>query len=252
MGKAAGPRRDAPSVPKELMFRILRDDWARARLSCDELRLVLSDDPRLQPFMKIGGEFANEDVPSHYMRDVVLRITKLTDPATTSGRRNASLAQLLPYYTNDQETYRTLEVQIEEASDAAQFARDWRNKHIVHRDYDLAIKVSMGRSTSLPPLDFMQVDAALAAIHAVLKVVQPELANAVLYPPRVDAFVSRLIQLAKVIAYVSDRIGPPDHHPVPDRKRLEDFLKKINGDPTDIYLLYQLRQAARWFQGMAL
>ncbi|WP_419857337.1 hypothetical protein [Candidatus Palauibacter irciniicola] len=88
--------------------------------------------------------------------------------------------------------------------------------------------------------------------HPVLPVIRPELANAVVYPPRVDALVSRLIQMAKVIMYISDRIGPPDHHPIPDQKRLRTFLDEIGGDPTDLYILYQMRESARWFQNMAI
>lgn len=39
------PKHDTPGVPMEDLFKILREDWARARLYSDEVRLLLSDDP---------------------------------------------------------------------------------------------------------------------------------------------------------------------------------------------------------------
>jgi len=51
------------------------------------------------------------------------------------------------------------------ATDGVAFARDWRNRHIAHRDLKLAIDEN---AEPLPAVPMQQVDDALASFAAVL------------------------------------------------------------------------------------
>lgn len=56
-----------------------------------------------------------------------------------------------------------------EAADQGRHAADWRNRHIAHRDFLLAV----GRPTTpLPPADKQDIENALTAIVAVLNAVE--------------------------------------------------------------------------------
>ncbi|GAB2580749.1 hypothetical protein GCM10027034_09780 [Ramlibacter solisilvae] len=98
---------------------------------------------------------------------VLLHLARLTDRAATTGRPNLSLrrlAELLPE-SAPRAHIRDL---VEEAVRATQFAHDWRNRRLAHRDLDLAL----GRTAnSLAPASRQSVKDALVAIVNALNAV---------------------------------------------------------------------------------
>jgi len=79
------------------------------------------------------------------------------------------------------DTVRTL---VEEAVAATSFARDWRNRHIGHRDRSLAL----GSAHPLAAASRAQVSDAISAIHRVLNEISEQLlgstlADDVIIPP---------------------------------------------------------------------
>lgn len=90
----------------------------------------------------------NEAAPSFFYivqrrlwESILLHICRLTDPAQTAGKRNASINSISQFITDEgfgnQES--CLVVQLMEASS---FSRDWRNRYISHSDFDLAINLT--------------------------------------------------------------------------------------------------------------
>jgi hypothetical protein len=63
---------------------------------------------------------------------------------------------------------------VDEAKAAAQFAIDWRNRRLAHRDLDLALRRSL---RPLEPATRERVDAALAALVAVMNRVELRISN---------------------------------------------------------------------------
>lgn len=66
--------------------------------------------------------------------EMLLHISRLTDPSVTMGKNNLSFSALLSHLDNDAPLRSELEVRISECTSRAKFARDHRNKRIAHRD----------------------------------------------------------------------------------------------------------------------
>ena len=69
--------------------------------------------------------------------NVLLHIARLTDPPKSSGKKNLSI-QCLSILV-DEEIKETISKQITNAKEKTNFCRDWRNRHIAHRDLKLAM-----------------------------------------------------------------------------------------------------------------
>ncbi len=73
--------------------------------------------------------------------DILLHIARLTDIPKTFGRPDRSNLSIraLPPLINDPSLRDRLTQHVGYAVDAAEFARDWRNRHIAHRDLQRAL-----------------------------------------------------------------------------------------------------------------
>ena len=98
--------------------------------------------------------------------DVLLHISRLTDPPKSSGKKNLTI-QCLPSLV-DEKIRETVSKQITYAIEKTRFCRDWRNRHIAHRD----LKLSMGKHAEpLEPASRAKVKDALESISKVLNVI---------------------------------------------------------------------------------
>lgn len=118
------------------------------------------------------------DVAPHFFRmvqdrlqeAVMLHIARLTDPSHSLGNKAKSnlTLQNLSALIGDP----NLKVEVERlclaASKAVEFARDWRNRHIAHRDLQLAIGKN---ATPLPAIELKQVNEVLASFEAILNTI---------------------------------------------------------------------------------
>lgn len=77
--------------------------------------------------------------------DSLLHIARLTDPIKSAGRENLSIRKLPDLIENDV-LKKKVEELIEVAIKKTDFCRDWRNRHIAHKDLGLAL------STGAEPL----------------------------------------------------------------------------------------------------
>jgi hypothetical protein len=101
----------------------------------------------------------------------LLHLARLTDPANSQGNKDrANLTiQALPELVVDAVTRNALEKLIAEAIQRTKFCRDWRNRHIAHRDLKLALEQS---TTPLAEASRAHVNAALKAITDVLNAIE--------------------------------------------------------------------------------
>jgi hypothetical protein len=98
--------------------------------------------------------------------DVILNIARLTDSPKSRGKANLSIRALPECIRSE---FRIeLDERILMAMSATEFCRDWRNRHIAHRDLSLALAHGV---EPLMPASREKVRAALDAIDAVLNVV---------------------------------------------------------------------------------
>lgn len=69
--------------------------------------------------------------------DMLLHIARLTDPPKSKGKDNLTIQRLSGLVNQEMEGI--ISKQIAEAMDSADFCRDWRNRHLAHRDLKLAV-----------------------------------------------------------------------------------------------------------------
>ena len=96
--------------------------------------------------------------------DVLLHIARLTDPPASVGKSNLSLPALAALVDRPS-TKAEVEAKILVCLASTAFARDWRNRHIAHRDLRLALA---GSSQPLAPASRLLVGTALDDLAAVL------------------------------------------------------------------------------------
>jgi AbiU2 len=97
----------------------------------------------------------------------LLHIARLTDPANSQGGQDRSnlTIQALPALIGDAKLKDEVSKHVETAIKETEFCRDWRNRHIAHRDLKLALEQP---TTPLKTGSRAQVNSALNAIAAVL------------------------------------------------------------------------------------
>jgi hypothetical protein len=99
--------------------------------------------------------------------DTILHVARLTDPVKSAGKPNLTIQGLQSLVSDDK-----LRQEIKDATglavSASQFCRDWRNRHLAHRDLDLALKHA---AQPLAEATREKVRSALKAIVDVLNVV---------------------------------------------------------------------------------
>lgn len=70
--------------------------------------------------------------------DVLLHVARLTDPPKSMGKSNLSIQALVPHVT-DPDANAEIQKLVAEAVSRADFCRDWRNRHLAHKDLRLAL-----------------------------------------------------------------------------------------------------------------
>ena len=162
-----------------------------------EYRVLFSDHDAVKLLNAAGGG-CMWDVQQILWHDLLLHVTRLTDPATMGGHQNLSVRALPPFCEQPelQAEYPELQAEVQTLVDravtAADAPRDWRNRRISHTDLGLAIDPE---AESLAPTSLGQVQTALDAVHAVIQtivgqVVKYGIANDVIVQPRAGAFLN--------------------------------------------------------------
>ena len=144
------------------VFYGVQNDWLTALIRLREYRLLFTDPNAVKLLNSVSSGGFMWDVQQILWHDLLLHVTRLTDPATMGGHENLSV-QALPLLCGSPDlkaTYPELQAQVqsrvETAVAAAEFARPWRNRRISHSDLGLAIDPE---AESLNPTTLRQVQA---------------------------------------------------------------------------------------------
>ena len=119
-------------------------------------------------------ELLNESAPSFFricqdmlIDDILLTISRLTDPHQTYNRGNLSMERLVAYV--DESKYADLRDEIEqlliEAKSKCRFARELRNRRIAHTDLSTRLQAE---ANPLPALTEQQIKEAFSALRAIM------------------------------------------------------------------------------------
>ena len=99
--------------------------------------------------------------------DVLLHLARLTDPPKSMGKANLSVRHLAALLAHSPINTKS-EALAATALDACEFARDWRNRRLAHRDLDLALGQSV---QPLSPASRSAVKGAINALEELLNAV---------------------------------------------------------------------------------
>lgn len=98
--------------------------------------------------------------------DTLLHISRLTDPPQSFGKDNLTVARLPALV--ESEIRSAVDAQLEVVRARAEFARDWRKRHIAHRDLALAMNKP---ALPLAPASRLLVAEAIEAINVLLNII---------------------------------------------------------------------------------
>ena len=182
--------------------------------------------------------------------DLLLRVARLTDPVRTGKHQNLTLQQIPEFFDDQPEKHRDLTRQVQAADEAADFARDWRNRSIGHKD----LRHSLNREAKpLERASLRQVDEALAAVHRVLATIagydQAGLSRRVAGSNAAEGFFYRTAQLVEAVQFVDELVDPDGTSKLTDQTLANAFLEKLAHEPNlqDYERVVELRAVARSF-----
>ena len=235
----------------------VRNDWLTGLVRLKEYRVLFSSYDAVKLLNAAGGAFM-WDVQQILWRDLLLHVTRLTDPATMGRHENLSVQALPPFCERPElqadhpELHAAVHALVDRAVTAAEAPRDWRNRRISHTDLGLAIDPG---AESLALTSLRQVEAALDAVHAVIQtiacqVVKHDTPNDVAVQPRAKAFLAYLKQLVTAVQYVDGIIDPGGNAEITDIGLAESFVTRVGRRPdrNETEQVIELREAVRRFR----
>ena len=232
-----------------MVFHSLENDWASALVRYQEFPELFGTTERVNLLNAIGGALF-WDVQQVFWSDLMLRLTRLTDPPKSAGKDNLTVRRL-PDLCEGPDLREAVEGLVRAAVDATAFARDWRNRRIGHSDLARAIDPS---PEPLKEATLKKAKAALDAVHAVLDTISGRLlgkgiANEVNTRPRARVFMAYASQLVEAVQFVDSAIDPSGEKPITDQAAAVAFLQKLHRRPTwqNTRQVFELREAARRF-----
>lgn len=147
------------------LYTELWQDLARLHLKNEEYLALFSADPaRFELLNRTAPRFFRL-IQSSLWNDILLGITRISDKRSTSGNANLTVHRLpeLNLYTDITDDLNLLLIEVNRSTE---FARDWRNRHIAHRDLTLALQDQPAEPLAEASLN--HVNEALSALAKVL------------------------------------------------------------------------------------
>ena len=135
----------------------------------EEYKALFATSPESVEVLNTLAPFFWWNVQTVMWEDVLLHICRLTDPP----KKRLTVKQLPHLFPDDERVREELEKRIADAVRATRFARDWRNRHIAHRDLETAL--GRGRAKPLATATRLDVEQALRSTNAVLNVIRRRL-----------------------------------------------------------------------------
>lgn len=224
--------------------------WSSAVVRRDEYWALYGNPDDVDLLNRFAGHFFGV-LQTILWDDLLLCVTRLTDPPRSVGRDNLSIA-LLPDYCEGLELRKKVEDGVDRAQVAAEFARDWRNRRISHTDLNLLMKAD---KDPLTLASVEKVTDALNAVHSVLNTISnslrdTDILNVVVGQPGATVLLARLKRLVDSVVFVDSLIDPCGTKSLPGYDLMKDFLRKF-GQPQTLEhrrQLFELRTEANRFK----
>jgi hypothetical protein len=154
-------------------YHALSNELAWLHLKWGEYIVLFGTKPsRIDLINRAAGEFFRI-VQDGLWEDALLHLARLTDSPRSKGKDNLSI-RALPSLIAKPELRRAVQESVEIALIKTEFARDWRNRHIAHKDLKLALADG---AEPLKAASRAAVKDALSAIADVLNTISRSYLN---------------------------------------------------------------------------
>ena len=224
--------------------------WSSAVVRLDEYRALYGNPDDVDLLNRFAGHFFGV-LQTILWDDLLLCVTRLTDPPRSVGRDNLSIAQL-PNYCEDQALRKEVEDGVDRARVEAEFARDWRNRRISHSDLNQVLEADRD---PLAEANLKKVSVALDGVHCVLNTISMKLrntdiANLVVGQPGASVLLARMKRLVNSVLFIDSIIDPGGNTSYPDSYLVKDFLRKFGQPHTSEQRrrIFELQAEARRFK----
>jgi hypothetical protein len=158
------------------VYHALADDLAWLQVKWAEYRELFGTSPERIELLNSAAGLFFRILQDTLWEDTLLHLARLTDRAEMGDKRNLSIRGI-PELCDDPALRSKLSQLVDAAVAATEFARDWRNRHIGHRDLALALDSA---PRPLSPASRADVSVALSAIHRVFNEVSEHVFNSTL------------------------------------------------------------------------
>lgn len=154
------------ALGKELgeIYHELSNELAWLYFKWDQYRALFGESPERIDLLNGAAPLFFRLLQDALWEDTLLHLARLTDSVRSCGKTNLTFRGLPPLVVDPVVQDKTAQLVLA-ALAATEFARDWRNRHIAHRDLRLALNEP---TEELTPASRKLVNEGLAALAAVL------------------------------------------------------------------------------------
>ncbi len=151
------------------LYTSLSSEVSWLHLKWNQHRILFESPERIELLNRVAGNFFRV-IQRVLFEDIVLHIARLTDPPRSPGKGEKNNLTLLRLATAVPETLASeIRNLLDQTESHAEFAKDWRNRHLAHRDLELAMDE---RATPLSRVTCESVGIAIASMGAVLNKIE--------------------------------------------------------------------------------
>ena len=229
----------------------LGGEWSVGVIRFNEFEQLFGKAEHVELLNLVGGAFFAE-VQRILWDDLLLCVTRLTDPPQTGGKDNLTVKRLPNFCERDDELRKKVQGQVDAAKTAADSARLHRNQRISHKDLAYAIG-----DNELPSTTLGQIRRALDAVYAVLQTVYMGLRRVhlseepVLGGPGAHVFLDRTESLVNGVICIEEMLADlSDQAAWWDEAVARDCIRRLGGtsSPENVQRIVHLRRVAQWLR----
>ena len=204
-------------------LRALNDQWCEIQWRFQEYGDLFTAE-RIPLINAFAGPFMGM-VQRLLWDDLLLRIARLSDPERSGKGRNLTIRSVPSFFQDEQK--RRLQALVNEATAAATFARDHRNRRIAHADLELLLQDPAAKP--LEQADRCRIDEALKKAHAIFDHLAGEHAAAIREiggPGYSDDLVMQIVRLVTAVQFIDETIDPTGGS-TDDKEKAQAFLDNL-------------------------
>lgn len=183
-------------------------NWAMGWVRTNQIHELFGDRQTVKLLNTLTGGGLLGDVQKLMMDDLMLCVTRLTDPQQTGNKENLTVIRI-PSFCDDPELRSEVQLLVDKAVHAAEPARKYRNQQISHTD----LGAEREPAKLVPRATLEEAEKVLNTVHSILDLIQRRMFDAqlhgevILAPGRAETFIHNARYFAKAVRIVNAVVG---------------------------------------------